>query len=262
MGLIPTGAVSANSARKSNDFSTNSPVPHGTLFLGTSRLSPTDCQLPSLGSALEITYLGHSAFRLRGKDVTIVTDPYPPTVGIAMGKAQADIVTVSHHSQNHSFVSGVGGNPRAITGPGEYEIKDVLIAGVATASEPKVGPTNTAYVLRFDDLAVCHLGDIDTKLSNQQVEELGSIDILLIPVGGGATLGPGEAAEVVSQLEPSLVVPMHYKLPGLKVNGLQPVDHFCREMGTKDFVPESKLTVSRGSLAPEIKLVVLEHRRV
>jgi L-ascorbate metabolism protein UlaG (beta-lactamase superfamily) len=201
--------------------------------------------------------LGHSAFRLRGKEVTIVTDPYPPTLGPSMGKVSADIVTVSHASPNHSFVSGVGGDPRVVEGPGEYEIADVLIAGVATALEPGNGPSNTA---------VCHLGDLRKRLTDQQVEEIGSIDVLLVPVGGSGALGPTEAAEVVSQLDPSVVIPMHFRLeqaPGGAGTrpDLLPVEHFCREMGSKDVTPETKLTLTKSTLPSEIRLVVLENRR-
>ena len=206
--------------------------------------------------------MGHSAFRLRGKDVTIVTDPFPPTLGLNMGKVGADIVTVSHPSTNHSFTQGVGNNPRIVAGPGEYEVADVLIAGVATGTTPGVGATNTIYVLRFDDLAVCHLGDLRSKLSDMQVEEIGSIDILLVPAGGGGALGPTEAAEVVHQLEPMLVIPMHYKIEGAKIDGLEPVDLFCREMGSKEFVPEPKISVTKSSLTSEVRLAVLENRRL
>lgn len=179
-----------------------------------------------------------------------------------MGKVTADIVTVSHKSPNHSYLAGVGGNPRVVDGPGEYEIADVLIAGVATAQEPKNGSSNTAYVLRFDDLAVCHVGDLRSKLTDQQVEEIGSIDVLLLPAGGGGPLTAAKAAEVVTQLEPSLVVPMHYRLEGGKVEGLDQVDLFVREMGSKEFVPESKLSVTKSTLPSEVRVVVLENKRV
>jgi L-ascorbate metabolism protein UlaG (beta-lactamase superfamily) len=211
---------------------------------------------------MEITYLGHAAFRLRGKDVTIVTDPYPPTASLAMGKPAANLVTVSHPSPNHSYVAGVGNEPHVINGPGDYEVSDVLVAGVATAMQPGTGTVNTAYVLRFDDLVVCHLGDVRTKLTDKQVEELGSIDVLLVPVGGGGALGPGEAAAVVAQLDPSVVVPMHYQLDGSPVAGLEPVDAFCREMGSKEWTPEPKLSVTRSSLPPDVRVVVLENRRI
>jgi L-ascorbate metabolism protein UlaG (beta-lactamase superfamily) len=204
--------------------------------------------------------LGHSAFRLRGKDVTVVTDPFSDKLGFSMGKVTADIVTISHQSPNHSFVEGVGGDPRVVDGPGEYEVADMLIAGVATATEPGKGPINTAYVLRFEDLTVCHLGDLNNQLTDKQVEELGSIDVLLIPVGGAKTIGPAEASQLVARLDPSLVIPMHYRLSGSTVADLAPIEHFSREMGSKDVVPEPRLTVSKGALAGETRLVVLEAR--
>ncbi|MGI8824521.1 MAG: MBL fold metallo-hydrolase [Chloroflexota bacterium] len=211
---------------------------------------------------MEITYLGHSAFRLRGKDVSIVSDPFPPSLGLAMGKPSANIVTVSHDSANHSYVKGVGGEPRVIDGPGEYEVSNVLIAGVATSMEPMTGPTNTAYVLRFDDLAICHLGDAHDKLTNQQIEQIGDIHVLLIPVGGGKSLSPVQASDVVAQLEPQLIVPMHFRLAGAEMDGLEPVDHFTREMGVKEFVPEAKLMVTKSSIGHETRVIVLESRRV
>lgn len=218
--------------------------------------------VPWLSVALELTYLGHSAFRVRGKDVTIVTDPHPPTPFPSMGKPAADIVTISHKNPNHDYAGGVAGNPRLVTGPGEYEVADVLIAGVATAMQPHHGPLNTAYVFRLDDLTICHLGDIRTKLTDKQVEDIGNINVLLVPVGGGGALGPAEAAEVIAQLDPAIVVPMHYRLDGAAVEGLEPVDLFCREIGLKEYVPESKLTIAKGSLPTEVRVVVLESRRV
>lgn len=206
--------------------------------------------------------MGHSAFRLRGKDTTIVTDPFPPSLGISMGKPTANIVTVSSGRPNHSFVDGVGGTPRTVDGPGEYEIAGILIAGVATSMEPGVGPTNTAFVFRFEDLALCHLGTIKDTLSNQQIEEIGDINVLFVPVGGGNALGSAGAAQVIAQLEPQIIVPMHYHLPNTTVNALVPVEQFAREMGTKEFVAEPKLSVTKSSLGQEVRMVVLENRRV
>ncbi len=179
-----------------------------------------------------------------------------------MGKPSANIVTMSHGSPNHSFVQGVSGDPRIVNGPGEYEVADVLIAGIATSMAPRVGPTNTAYVFRVDDLIVCHLGDLRELLTDAQIEEIGNIDILLLPVGGGGALGPAQAAPVISQLEPSVVVPMHYRVDGVQVDGLEPVDTFCKEVGLKEFVAEPKLTVTKSSLPHELKIVVLENKRV
>ncbi len=207
---------------------------------------------------MEITYLGHSAFRLRGKEVTVVTDPFPPDIGLDMGQVSADIVTVSHASPNHCYIRGVTGGPRVVDGPGEYEIAEVLIAGVATESAPAKGPVNTAYVIRVDDLAVCHLGDLAARLTDSQVEGIGDIDVLMIPVGGDGTLPPTVAAEVVAQLDPGIVIPMHYNLGQLSAGNLAPVDHFIREMGSKEFVPEPKLSVTRSSVPSEVKVAVLQ----
>jgi L-ascorbate metabolism protein UlaG (beta-lactamase superfamily) len=207
---------------------------------------------------LEISYLGHSAFRLRGKEVTILTDPFSPDLGFSMGTIAADIVTVSHASPNHSFVDGVAGNYRVVRGPGEYEIAEVLIAGVPTDVAPGTGIRNTAYVMRVDDVTVCHLGDLADKLTDEQLEQIGDVGVLLIPVGGGTALGPTAAAEVVAQLEPSLVIPMHFS--NTEATGLGTVDYFLREMGRKEWAPEPKVTVSRGSLGSEMKIVVLDRK--
>lgn len=211
---------------------------------------------------MELTYLGHSAFRLRGKDVTIVTDPHPPELGAPMGKPSAHIVTISHDSPNHSYAEGVSGEPRIVTGPGEYELADILIAGVATSMEPRVGPTNTAYVFRVEDLTICHLGDLHDKLTDKQIEEIGRIDVLLVPVGGGSAIGSAQAAAVITQLEPSVVIPMHYRVDGTESGGLEPVDSFCKEVGLKEYVPEPKLSITKGSLTTEARIVVLENKRV
>jgi L-ascorbate metabolism protein UlaG (beta-lactamase superfamily) len=179
-----------------------------------------------------------------------------------MGKPQAAIVTISHDSPNHRFIEGVGGDPRIVRGPGEYEIADLLIAGVATASAPGKGALNTAYVFRFDDLVVGHLGDVNGKLTDAQVEAIGSIDVLLIPVGGGPVLGPKSASTVINQLEPKIVVPMHYQIENGTAADLEPVETFCRELGMKESTPEPKLTASRSSLPSDVRVVVLENRRV
>jgi L-ascorbate metabolism protein UlaG (beta-lactamase superfamily) len=194
---------------------------------------------------------------LRGRDVSIVTDPYAAPAGPGMGKPVADIVTLSHADGVSPNATGVGGEPRVVFGPGEYEIADVLIAGVATASEPGKGPANTAYVFRFDDLAICHLGRTSSKLGDAQLEGMGSVDVLLIPVSGEGALDPTHAAEVVTQLEPSIVIPMGYGADNTDKLAL-----FCREMGHKEFTPESKLAVTRGTLPSVARVVVLESKRV
>lgn len=181
----------------------------------------------------------------------MVTDPYPGTA-----KVQADVVTASAPGTDDLPVAGV---TRQVRGPGEYEVADILIHGVATGAEPGVGPTNTAYVFRIDDLVLCHLGSLTKKLEGGQIEEIGNIDIVFVPARNGETLGPTEAAEVVHQLDPKLVIPMELESNGDGESAVP--EPFLREMGTSGATPEPKLTVTRGSLPAEVRVVVLEPKR-
>ena len=208
---------------------------------------------------MEITWLGYSCFRIHGSHSTIITDPYPPTLGYKLGQPAAEVITVSHPHPGHSFVQGVSGECKRITGPGEYEISDVLITGVAAyhdAEQGKIKGKNTIYVIEVDDIDVCHLGDLGHTLSASQVAEIGHVDVLFLPVGGGNTINAAKASEVVRQLEPKIVIPMHYKTPELN-RELDPVDKFLNEMGVKQMEPRPKLTISKSSIPDILQVVVL-----
>jgi L-ascorbate metabolism protein UlaG (beta-lactamase superfamily) len=212
---------------------------------------------------MELTWIGHSCFRLRGRDLTLLTDPVAPGLGYAGARLEADVVTVSHDEPNHSAVSAVAGTPYVVRGPGEYELRGAMITGVATPRRPGEGrdvPRNTAYVFELDDVSVCHLGDLTSPLTADQVAVVKDADVLLVPVGGHCTIDAAQAAEVVAQVEPKLVVPMHYRTPAAALD-LDPVDRFCREMGTADPQPQSRLNVTRGSLPDQLTVVLLEYRR-
>jgi L-ascorbate metabolism protein UlaG (beta-lactamase superfamily) len=214
---------------------------------------------------MEIFWLGHSCFQLRGKNVTLITDPFTPQQGYSLGKINAPIVTVSHNHAGHNYVQGVGGNPRVVRGPGEYEISDVLITGVAAFHDSKRGQErgrNTIYVIHMDDLVICHLGDLGHTLQEAQLEEVADADILLIPIGGRNTINATQAAEVISQVEPRIVIPMHYRTEAIAGThpDLEPLDKFCREMGIEAVSPQPKLVVTRNSLPQETQVVILEQR--
>jgi len=213
---------------------------------------------------MEITWLGHSCFRLRGKDATIVVDPCAKSSGYNIGKVTGDIVTVSHDHPGHNHVAAVTGTPRVIQGPGEFEVADVLIMGIRTFHDSEKGGKlgkNIAYVLELDDMRVCHLGDIGHVPTPEQVEELSGVDILLAPVGGGSTIDAAAAAETVSLLEPKLVIPMHYKTD-VSTDELEPLDRFLKEMGAPGALDERqpKLSVTKSTLPHETKVQVLEYR--
>ncbi len=212
---------------------------------------------------MEIVWLGHSCFRLRGRDVTIVTDPFDRSSGYVMGKVTADVVTVSHAAPDHSNVRAIAGAPKVVDGPGEYEIAGVFVIGVATQREAGEGAgrgRNTAYLIEMDELTVCHLGDLGHILTPEQVEQMNNADVLLIPVGGNNTINAAQAAEVISQIEPRIVIPMHFKTEATTLD-LDPVSKFLREMGIAEQKPLPKLTVNRGSLPEETTVVLLDYKR-
>lgn len=210
---------------------------------------------------MEINWLGHSCFRIKGARATVITDPYSPSSGYSLGKQTARIVTVSHQHPGHSYSSGISGEPRVVKGPGEYEISGVMIIGWPTFHDGEKGKTrgkNTVYLMEIDELSVCHLGDLGHTLTAEQAEELGNIDVLMLPVGGVSTINASGAAEVVRQLEPKIIIPMHYKTLLLK-RELDPVDKFLTEMGVKEISPQPKLSVTKANLPLTTQVFVLNY---
>jgi L-ascorbate metabolism protein UlaG (beta-lactamase superfamily) len=209
---------------------------------------------------MEITWLGHSCFRIKGKQATVVTDPYSPDTGYTLGKQSADIVTVSHQHAGHSYTAGVNSDPHLVKGPGEYEISNVLVIGLASYHDGEKGNLkgkNTIYLIEMDDITICHLGDLGHPLTENQTEEMGNVDILMLPVGGVSTINATAAAAIVRQIEPKIVLPMHYGTP-LLTRTLDPVDKFLKEIGTHDTAPQAKLTITKNNLPLIMQVTVLE----
>jgi len=212
---------------------------------------------------MEVTWLGHSCFRLKGKEATLITDPPQKSSGYSLSKLTADIVTISHDHDGHNNPEAVAGEPRIIKGPGEYEVSRVLITGIRTYHDKQKGAQlgkNTAYVIEMEDLRFCHLGDLGHLPTPEQIEELSGVDVLLAPVGGYTTLDAAAAAQVVSLLEPKIVIPMHYKTEAATAT-LDPLDRFLKEMGASLGEPLAKLSVTRSSLPHDTQVVLLEYRR-
>jgi L-ascorbate metabolism protein UlaG (beta-lactamase superfamily) len=209
---------------------------------------------------VDVTWLGQSCFRLRGKNAAVVTDPYPPALGPKL-KLEADVVTVSHEHDNHRNVGAVR-DAYVVEGPGEYEVAGVLVNGLPTYHDDKNGEEhgrNTAYVIELDDVRVCHLGDLGHTLDDATLGAIGNVDVLLVPVGGGAALDGARAAEVVRQVEPRFVIPMHYGHPSIRME-LAPVERFLKEMGVASSEAQTKLAVQASSAEAETKVVVLDPR--
>ena len=210
---------------------------------------------------MEITWYGLSCFRLteRGK-ASVVVDPYNhAVVGYSPLKLRADVVAVSHDAPGHSFLPAVKPIGRVIDGPGEYEVGEVFITGVATSSKKKNsnGVRNVLYVFDFDGGTVAHLGDLSRVLTQAEVEALGTVNIACVPVGGGSSLNAAKAAEVISMLEPGIVIPMHYHTKGSKLD-LAPLDKFMKEMGLGEIPVEPVLKVTASTVPEDTRVVVLE----
>ena len=213
---------------------------------------------------MEINWHGLSCFRLTERGLaTVVTDPYDhKAVGFELLKLRGEIVTVSHDAPGHNFVTSVKGHSRVITGPGEFEIGGVFITGVQTNKKSKSSTKelrNTLYVFDYDGVTVAHLGDVQRVPSQTEIENLGGVNVVLVPVGGGGGLNAAKAAEIVSLLEPGFVIPMHYEVPESNLQ-LDPLNRFIKEMGVGTVEPIPSLKVTRSTVPSEARVVVLEYK--
>jgi len=207
---------------------------------------------------MEISWYGHSCFKLKAKDVTLVMDPYGE-IGLVLPKMSADIVTVSHEHGDHNAIEKIEGEPFVVRGPGEYEIKGVFIEGVESDHDKRGGAErgkNTIYVIHMDDLVVCHLGDLGSKLSVEQIDKIGNVDILLVPVGGQVTIEAEGAVDAINEIEPKVAIPMHYKIPGISIE-LDDVKKFCEAIGTECIEHEGTYKVQKKDLPEEGMLITL-----
>jgi L-ascorbate metabolism protein UlaG (beta-lactamase superfamily) len=213
---------------------------------------------------MEITWYGHSCFRLTERNfATVVTDPFDhKAVGYDALKLKAEIVTVSHEAPGHSNTDAVKGSTHALTGAGEFEIGGVFITAVQTGSgkKSKDKTRNTLYVFDYDGITVAHLGDMLEVPSQSEVEALGTVNVLLVPVGGGSSLNAAKAAEVVSLIEPNIVIPMHYATDDSKVK-LEALSKFLKEMGLGKVESQPSLKITRSSLPHETKVIVLDYQK-
>jgi L-ascorbate metabolism protein UlaG (beta-lactamase superfamily) len=218
---------------------------------------------------MEITWYGHSCFRLTERNyATVVTDPFDnKSVGYDALKLRSDIVTVSHDAPGHNNTDVVKGTSHVIDGAGEFEIGGVFITGVQTdggsgkkKKDKEKGAQNTVYVFDYDGITVAHLGDLKEVPTQAEIEALGTINVALVPVGGGGALNAAKAAEIISVIEPSLVIPMHYATPAAKVS-LDSLNKFVKEMGLSKPDTQPSLKVTRSGLPDETHVVVLDYQK-
>ena len=224
----------------------------------------------------KISFAGQSCFQIsvspacrqagipRDHSADIIIDPFSEEeTGLKLPNLSADILLVTHDHKDHNNVKDVKGTPFLIQGPGEYEVKGVFIQGIPAFHDDKNGKEkgeNTIYVVEAEDMRFCHLGDLGQKqLTDDQLEKIDSVDVLMIPVGGEYTIDSSSAQKIISQIEPKIVIPMHYALPKLKYK-LDDVAKFLKTLGKKEIAPVDKLTIKASALPKEgaMEIVILQ----
>ncbi len=212
---------------------------------------------------MNIKYLGHASFLIKTKSARVVCDPYSPSIGLKFPKIEADIVTLSHDHSDHNDTSAVTGDPLLINWPGEFEKQGVRVFGFTTYHDDKQGAErgeNTVYKFEAEDIAVLHLGDLGAEIESETLDKIGNVDILLVPTGGFYTIDPEQAARVVKQVEPSIVIPMHYRTEAHNVEHfgkLSTVDEFLKKMGADGVEPVDDLTIKKEDIEDGIRVVVM-----
>ncbi len=209
---------------------------------------------------MEITWYGRACFRLKGREATVITDPCPPSTGFVAGKHDVQLLTISHAHPDHTYTRSITAG-LTLTRPGEYEAANVLVNGVRTFHDGARGAErgeNVVFSIEIDGVHVAHLGDLGHLLTEEQLSELGPVDVLLVPAGGMHVLPPAEAAEVVSQVSPKIVIPMHFQVDGGSTD-MATVDAFLHEMAAEP-VRQPKAQFTPSSLPDESQVVLLEAR--
>ena len=216
---------------------------------------------------MNISWRGQSCFQItssqnKNHQVSIVIDPFDKEIGLRVPKLQADLVLVTHNHPDHNNIKAVSGDPFVIDGPGEYDIKEVTINGITGFHDNSQGKERgqiTIYTIKTEGIKICHLSDLGQKeLSSEQLDKIGDIDILMIPVGGTYTINAEEAIKIMSQIEPKITIPMHYKIPKLSIK-LDPVDNFLKAFNIKKIDALPKLSIKKKDISSEeAKIVLLE----
>jgi L-ascorbate metabolism protein UlaG (beta-lactamase superfamily) len=215
----------------------------------------------------KISWSGQSCFQIsvsnsKDHEANIVIDPFDEEIGLKVPNLSSDVLLITHNHHDHNNIKAVKGNPFLISGPGEFEVKGVFVQGINSSHDDKDGKDkgqNTIYTIEAEDMRFCHLGDLGQKeLTDEQLEKIGAIDVLMIPVGGTYTISSVEAMKIVSQIEPRIVIPMHYEIPKLKIQ-LDSVEKFLKAMGKNgaSVVPQEKFLAKESTLPKEGTEVVV-----
>jgi L-ascorbate metabolism protein UlaG (beta-lactamase superfamily) len=208
-----------------------------------------------------ISWYGQSCFRVESKGVSLLFDPFSKDIGLRAPRLNADIFLITHEHYDHNNVKDVPAGAFVIRGPGEYEKSGVYTEGIVSFHDNFQGVQrglNTIYVVKMEDMRLCHMGDFgQAKLTDEQLEAIGDVDMLFIPVGGKYTINGSEAAAIVREIEPKIVIPMHYKIPGLNID-IEGPQKFLKEMGIKPEEVETMKVARKTLPQEEIKLIIFK----
>lgn len=214
---------------------------------------------------MKITHIAHSCFLIETQSDSIITDPFDSSIGYKMPQLTADIVTVSHGHYDHNYVDGVKGNPEVITTPDDHNVRGIDITGIQVFHDKEKGAKrgiNNIYIFRnIEEMSVCHLGDLGHILTFDHLQAIGKIDVLMIPVGGYFTIEPDEAVYVAKQINPKIVIPMHYMSEKAKNNKdytlpIKTVEPFLNLIGEAQHV--DALSITKEQLPDKMKVYVLD----
>ena len=207
---------------------------------------------------MDITWLGHSCFRLHDADMVVVTDPYPTSVGLRIDNRPASVVTVSNSHPNHNHAESIEGDPKVFSNPGEYEYNGVTARGVMTplADGQPQEERNVAFSIEIGAINVCHLGDISMPMTTRMIDELKPVDVVLVPTGGHCTLDMDQIYQTLQDLDAKIVIPMHYKTEGINVD-VDPIDNFVRRMGLDEIQAQPRLVVTSANLGTDMRVVLM-----
>jgi L-ascorbate metabolism protein UlaG (beta-lactamase superfamily) len=204
----------------------------------------------------DVKWLGSTCFRIKSREATVLMDPIGRESGHPVPKQKADIVTLSAQGAKRGLAN-VEGNYTLIEGPGEYEVQDVFLSGIRTRrTEGAKQEFNTVYLVEMDEMIFCHLGNLSKRLTEAQVEAMGDVDVLFVPIGGGDGLTPTGATEVIGQIEPRLVIPMRYRFADDE--GKRAVGEFAAALGLAEVPREDRLTIRKNALPETMGVTILD----
>ena len=207
---------------------------------------------------MEIVWINHSCFALKGETTTVLTDPFSSEIGDSSQFPEADIMIISNEHPNHCNTDAVPGAGYIVSTPGEYDIHGTYILSIATALKSESGEPkrNLITIIEMEKLTIAHLGDLGEIPPSRHLEELNHVDVLLVPAGGDGTISPQDAARIVNLTEPKIVIPMHYKTDATRIS-LETADKFLEELGYQQEPSLARLQLTDTNLPADRKIVIL-----